>query len=176
MCPGGGAITHTDTPHKPQHALLMGGFPRGDGDDDGSHHPLGSLAECGDEACGTHRLRNPAARARFQRMVSSTVSRVYDHTHHLNYVSIGAGKTQCVPSLSLPLCLPHRVSLTVPPTVSPSPSALSHRSAYLPPHRTVVGLARHIASEPLPMCPRALTLDVREDQGCWAWTCTCWRS
>jgi hypothetical protein len=90
----------------PQHALLMTSFlPLGAGDLDPLASPV--FAECGDVACGTHRLRNPAARARFQRMVSSSVSRVYSQApHQLKcYVSIGAGGFYSPPSLSCKLWL-----------------------------------------------------------------------
>lgn len=84
----------------PQHALLMTSFPLGDGGMDPLASPV--FAECGDVACGTHRLRNPAARARFQRMVSSYVSRVYSQApQQLKcYVSIGAGGFYSPSSLS----------------------------------------------------------------------------
>jgi len=81
----------------PQHALLMLNFP-----DPLVASPV--FAECGDVACGTHRLRNPAARARFQRMVCSSVRRIYSQApHQLNYASIGAGGFLSPSSLSCEL-------------------------------------------------------------------------
>ncbi|KAK3234488.1 hypothetical protein CYMTET_55260 [Cymbomonas tetramitiformis] len=58
-------------------------------------HPLSSVAECGDQACGTNRLVNPEARRGFQHMILAATKSVFrlksSKTQRICYVSAGAG-------------------------------------------------------------------------------------